>query len=132
MEEALEVLGRELAAVEGRGRGKRYAADLKHRVSRAIRLALRREMTVARVAELLGLPQSTIRRWGEESWSAGVTGSGVADGGRRRVLLPAPMRVRVVSPEAEPERRLGVTLVSPTGWRVEGVSTRDVRAWVMG
>lgn len=100
-----ESLRRELDRVEGR-RGPCFPEDLKQR-ARAWILRRRSEgVTVAVLAAELGLSSGTVLKW-----SAGAT---------TRALVP----VEVVP---EPHERT-VSVVSPSGFRVEGMSLVEAAA----
>jgi hypothetical protein len=86
-----------------RGRGKRYTADLKQRIAAAA-MALRASgqgwQTIGR---FLGIPHETVRRF-----------AGASEG-------PAFVPVEVVGTVSS-----GLSLVSPDGYRVEGLDAADI------
>lgn len=105
------LLKRELSRGE-RGRGKRYPAELRGRV---VAWAQRRRQAGAGwvdIAEELGLGLDTVRRWCIPKKPVVVTG---------RSLLP----VRVVEGPAE-HTHAQLILVSPNGFRVEGLTLTEV------
>ena len=105
----VEKLRRELDGVTGR-RGPCFPADLKQRVAKW--LAERRACgaTVAELAQELGLARGTALRWSNEFKSKGS-----------RSLV----QVEVV-PEATPTS--SYVVVSPSGFRVEGLSFAEAAA----
>lgn len=105
----ITTLRRELARHE-KGRGKRYPADLKRRVTA---YALRQRdagATYEAIAETLGLAFETVRRW-----CMAVTPSDE----RPPMLVP----VEVVA-----EARSPVTIISPSGYRLEGLEPAEAVA----
>ncbi len=90
------------------GRGKRYPQELKARITEFAKKRRREGASWAQIAEDVGIAFETLRRWciamGETS--------------------PAMVPVHVVPDEAERT----VSVVSPTGYRIEGVSLRDAVA----
>jgi hypothetical protein len=106
----LRDLRRELSALE-RGRGKRYPAALRDRISSWARRELERGRSLRTIAGALALHRETLR-----SWVADAASSSAA-------LVP----VEVVS-EHQVARSFAV--VSPTGFRIEGLTLDDVAALV--
>jgi transposase-like protein len=107
MDQEVAALRRELGRV-ARGRGTRYPTELRERVV-AWALAQRRAgASWRKIKRELGQKFDTIRQW-----CRGSEGS--------RALLP----VRVVA-ERAPERR--VSVVSPSGFRVEALSLMEAAA----
>lgn len=105
----ITALRRELARHE-KGRGKRYPADLKRRVTA---YALRQRdagATYEVIADTLGLAFETVRRW-----------CMTASGGDER----APMLVPV---EVVAEARSPVAIISPSGYRLEGLEPAEAVA----
>lgn len=104
----ITALRRELARHE-KGRGKRYPADLKRRVT-AYALGQRDAgATYEAIAETLGLAFETVRRW-----CMAATGS-----------EHAPMLVPV---EVVAEPRSKVAIISPSGFRLEGLEPAEAVA----
>ena len=95
-------LRRDLARRE-RGRGKRYTASLKQRIAAAATELRRQGQSWQAIGGLLGIPHETIRRF----CGADTT----------RALVP----VEIVDEPAG----AGLTLVSPGGYRIEGLDVGD-------
>jgi transposase-like protein len=104
----LRDLRRELAARE-RGQGKRYSAALRARISGWARRELERGGSLRAIAEALGLHRETLR-----SWLADVPASEAA-------LVP-------VEVTAEKASARSFVVVSPSGFRVEGLALDEVAA----
>jgi transposase-like protein len=105
----ITALRRQLAKHE-KGRGKRYPADLKRRVTA---YALRRRDAGAsyeEIAETVGLAFETVRRW----CLAATSGENLAP-------MLAPVEV-VAAPHG------GVTIISPLGYRLEGLELAEAVA----
>lgn len=77
--------------------------------------------TWAQVGSAVGLPPTTPRRW---VLTAEAQGGGAADRERAEVTAPAVVPVEVMGEAALPpsEAEVALTLVSPRGFRVEGLS----------
>lgn len=94
----MELVKAELAGLGRRYRGQRYPAELRERIV-ALATAMRANgMGWSGISAKLGLHGETLRRW-----------CGEKPAGQRMVS------VHVVGDET-------VTVVSPTGWRIEGLS----------
>lgn len=102
-----KVLAKELRKHE-RGRGKRYPKELEARVRACIATRRARGDSLEHIATELGMIYETVRRWSMPAPTS------------RAALVP----VTVVD---EPSAR-GATLVSPSGYRVEGLELRDLAA----
>lgn len=102
------VLKRELARGE-RGRGKRFPSDIRGRTVEWAREQRQLGRSWVQIARELGVGLDTVRRWCTEK-KAAPTG---------RSLLP----VRVVQQPAESKH---LVVVSPAGFRVEGVTLAEV------
>ena len=89
-----------LVAELRRQKGFRYSPELKARVGAFIRASRASGKTWRAIHEELGLPKETVRRWSDLPVES-------------RKLQP----VRAASPSSP------TTLVSPKGWRLEGVDT---------
>jgi hypothetical protein len=107
--EAVE-LKRVLRQVE-RGRGKRVASEVKQRVARYGRARREAGAGYREIARELGLSVETARRW---------CSTAEASGSR-------PSRGRMVRVEVVPERGRAA-VVSPSGYRVEGLTLEEVAA----
>ena len=92
-----------------RGRGKRYPAPLRARVSAWLQRQVASGGTLRAAARAIALDPETARHWLRESSSA-VT-----------ALVP----VEVI---AAPDTRHSVSLVSPSGYRIEGLTLDDAAA----
>jgi hypothetical protein len=101
------LLKRELSRGE-RGRGKRYSTELRGRVAAWAQSRRQIGASWVDIAQELGLGLDTVRRWC-------VSKKPVATG---RSLLP----VRVVESPAAPS---GLVVVSPNGFRVEGLTLTE-------
>jgi hypothetical protein len=86
-----------------RGRGKRYTSSLKERVAAAATALRRQGQGWQAIGKFFGIPHETIRRF----MGAGTT----------TAFLP----VEVVEEPA----RVGLTLVSPAGYRIEGLGVTE-------
>ncbi|MCK6574596.1 helix-turn-helix domain-containing protein [Myxococcota bacterium] len=109
MDHELSELRRALADQGPRGPGRRVPCLLRERVVAAVRRRREDGVSVAKLAEALGLSVETLRRW----LDAAVEGQRSA--GRAR-----PMPVAVIGGAAQ--GRGALSLVTPTGFRVEGLS----------
>jgi len=103
-----KVLAKELRKHE-RGRGKRYPKELEARVRACIATRRARGDSLELIATELGMIYETVRRWSMPTPTS------------RAALVP----VTVVD---EPSAGGGATLVSPSGYRVEGLELRDLAA----
>jgi len=105
----LSELKRKIGRLE-RGRGRRYATELRDRIARYV--AVRRDFGLSwdSLSAELGIPAETMRRWLQPT-----------DAGDARALVP----VEVVDSAAEPRT---VAVVSPTGWRLEGLEVAEAVA----
>jgi hypothetical protein len=90
-------------ARRARGRGKRYTANLKERIAAAATALRERGHGWQTIGRVLGIPHETVRRF-----------AGASEG---RAFVP----VEVVDTVSG-----GLSLVSPEGYRVEGLSANDV------
>lgn len=98
------------------GRGCRYPAALRGEAVWLARGALSEGLSLARVADQLGVRESTLSRW--------------LDGSSER---PSLRPVEVVAGEAEPAGRgpgSGVVVVTASGVRIEGLRVEEVPALV--
>jgi transposase len=102
-DEAAEQLKR--AIEKARGDGKRYGEELKGQIRRYLQ-QWGEGRSVAKIAEELGISTCTLHFW-KQQW---------AEKGKL-------VRVRIKPAAAEVERR--VMLVSPNGFRVEGLSMEE-------
>jgi hypothetical protein len=102
MEHEIRKLQAELARRQ-RGRGKRYTAVLKERIARVATWLHRQGRGWHAIGGLLGIPHETVRRF------AGVS-------------APAPTFVPVEIVERTSQ---GLVLVSPEGYRIEGLAVAD-------
>lgn len=104
----LERLKREIGRLE-RGRGRRYPTELRERIG-AYAISRRAEgATWATISDELEVPWETLRRWSV---------------GTRSAAAMVPVEVVSSSVVAEPV----VAVVSPTGWRLEGLDVREAVA----
>ena len=102
MEREAEALRREFSKI-GRGRGQRYPSALKEKAIALARSQRSAGATWAEIGESIGLHQETIRCWSIERTST-------------------PMRrVEIVADESDKT----VSVVAPSGFRIEGVSLAD-------
>ena len=103
----LERLKREIGRLE-RGRGRRYPAGLRERITVYARSRRDEGEGWATISDELAVPWETLRRW---------------------TLGPKPstamVPVEVIAPAVVAE---GVAVVSPTGWRLEGLDVREAVA----
>lgn len=99
MKPKLEALRRELDTAGPRGPGRRYPPELRARLVAWADAERRRGRDWGAIAEALGVPVLTVRRW---------------------CAPPRPEAVPVVV-RGGPTEDL-VSLVAPSGWRIEGLS----------
>ncbi len=109
MDHELSELRRALADQGPRGPGRRVPRLLRERVLVATRQRRAGGASVATLAEALGLSVETLRRW---------LGTDVE--GQPRAGHPRPMPVAVIGDAAQ--SRGALSLVTPSGFRVEGLS----------
>ncbi len=102
-----EILRRELDRVGGR-RGPCFSEDLKQRATAWIATRRAAGVTVAAIAQELGLAPGTVLKWSAQSKSV-------------RALVP----VEVI---AERSSERSVSVVAPSGFRVEGLSLLEAAA----
>lgn len=103
LEKRLEQVAEEIEAIAERGPGRRYPAHLRERVT-AVGRALREQgWSWADLAEAFGVTDATLKRW---------LGDAVHDDMFREVAVADDTFV----------------LVSPSGWRVEGLTHADLVA----
>ena len=100
----------ELAEAVKNREGHLYEAELKTRVTAYVVKARRVGVSWTKLSESLGIAVGTIQRWAEVS------------GDRQGGLA----RVRVVSNSG------AVSVVSPEGWRIEGIEAGQALAFVRG
>ena len=104
MERETSLLRAELSRV-ARGRGKRFSRELRDRV---VELGRRRRGEGASwqsIGRELGMNYETVRRWCIEKQPSAM---------RRVEIVPAPV-----------EAAGGISVVSPSGFRAEGLTVRD-------
>lgn len=102
------VLRREFAARE-RGRGKQYPVWLRERATRWIQAQSAAGVSLRAMARALGIGAESARRWSQDD---------VADAAAA-VLVP----VELIADEVRPTRT--VSVISPAGFRVEGLSLAE-------
>jgi transposase-like protein len=105
----LRELRRELAAIE-RGPGKSYPPELRRRISAWARDVIAGGASMTATARTLALDLRTLRAWLRDATA------------RSTALVP----VEVVADE--PAQRAGLRVVSPAGFRVEGLALDEVVA----
>ncbi len=105
----LRSLRRQLAA-RARGRGKRYAPDLRSRATAWAQRAIAGGARLTEVARALDIDDETLRKWLRKDSTATTS------------LVPVEVIVD------EPVALAGVRVVSPTGYRVEGLALDEVVA----
>jgi hypothetical protein len=113
----LEEFHRGLAALEPRGSTDRIPAPLRELALR--HLAVQRQAGIGwmRVSAELGICTTTIRRWSRASAESASSPS-MAPPKPRSALAPVPV---VVARESPPVSRSAPVLVSPSGYRLEGL-----------
>jgi len=104
MEREAVMLRAELSRVE-RGRGKRFAAELRDRVVEFGRRRGAEGASWTLIGSELAMNYETIRRWCVEKGSTALR------------------RVEIVAAAKEPTSQ--VSIVSPSGFRAEGLTVRD-------
>lgn len=108
MDHELSELRRALADQGPRGPGRRVPRLLRERVLAATRQRRAGGASVAELAEAVGLSVETLRRWLD------------SDVEEARAGHPRPMPVAVIGGAAQ--SRGALSLVTPSGFRVEGLS----------
>lgn len=100
------------------GRGSRYREDLRQEAIALAREGMSGGKSLRRVAEELGISPATLTRWLER-------------GGAGEPLRPVEVLARC---EAEPEHGpvSSLVVVTPSGWRIEGLGLKDVMALLAG
>ena len=91
------------------GRGARYREDLRQEAIALARTGLSEGKSLGRVAEELGIGPATLTRWFER-------------GGAGEPLRP----VEVQREEAEPGQASSLVVVTPSGWRIEGLRLAEI------
>lgn len=109
MDHELSELRRALADQGPRGPGRRVPRLLRERVVAAVQRRREDGVSVAKLAEALGLSVETLRRWLDTAVE------GQPSAGR-----PRPMPVALIG--GADQRSGALSLVTPTGFRVEGLS----------
>jgi len=95
------------------GRRRRYSRGLRGEAVAYLRERMKRGASAEAVASELGVSGWTLSRWSRGS-----------SGGKSATLQP----VKVVQASTEGSMKPQVTLVTPDGYRVEGLEQRDVGA----
>jgi hypothetical protein len=91
------------------GRGVRYPEDLRREAIGLARTGLQEGKSLGRVAEELGLGPATLTRWLGRGWTG------------------EPLRpVEVQRDEEEPGQAYSLVVVTPSGWRIEGLRLADL------
>lgn len=106
--QSLKSLRAAIAEIPAGGRGRRFPRPLKAAIVRYVVDARARGVRTSQLESELSISWESLRRWTVEAQPV------------------ARVSVRVV-PDHAPR---GATLVSPTGWRIEGLSLDEVRALV--
>jgi len=109
------ILRREIGRHE-RGRGKRYDVALKRRVQAWISRRRHAGASLASIGAEVGLCLETVRRW---------LRADLASPGKRLARRSALVPVRVVD---EPRAVRTVSVVSPSGFRVDGLALAEAAA----
>jgi hypothetical protein len=91
------------------GRGMRYREDLRQEAIVLARTGLLEGKSLGRVAEELGIGPATLTRWLEK-------------GGAGEPLRP----VEVHREEEKPSQASSLVVVTPSGWRIEGLRLVDI------
>lgn len=91
------------------GRGVRYREDLRQEAIALARTGLLEGKSLGRVGEELGIGPATLARWLER-------------GGAGEPLRP----VELQREEAEPGPAFSLVVVTPSGWRIEGLRLADI------
>lgn len=99
-----------LAAFPRKYRSQKYPGELRRRVVAFARMRQGSGMSTRAIARELGMRFETLRRW-----------LGEAEPKSASALLP----VRVTAPAV---RSRSVTVVTPDGWRIEGLDAHDALA----
>ena len=92
------------------GRGARYEEDLRQEAVALTRAGMREGKSLGRVAEELGIGSATLRRWLERG-SAGEP------------FRPVEVQRQQ---EEEPGKVSSLLVVTPSGWRIEGLRLVDL------
>ena len=110
----LEDLRLAIDSIDARGRSRRFSPELKADVIAYVRAARGRGVPTARLEADLNVSWNTLARWTQ---SRGPVG--------RHADRPRPIPVVVAGPS-----RPSISLVSPAGWRVDGLTFEQVAALV--
>ena len=105
----------ELAEAVSRREGLRYDPEVRAQITKYIVRARRRGVSWPRLSRQLGVPKNTLCGW----HSKASKGAGFAE-----------VQVREPAPVGEGSNQ--VTVVSPTGWRIEGLTVKQAVAVVDG
>ncbi len=117
MKTAMEIRARVDATAEGKGpRQRRYAPEVKAAAVAYARGQQAEGRGLASVADELGLSDQTLRTWLDQAEASAKTGAVL----RPVVVKPSP------APEARPAEQCRPTLVTPDGFRVEGLSLEQL------
>ena len=103
-----EQLKRAIGRLE-RGRGRRYPTPLRERIDAYVAQRRSKGASWARIGDELDVPWETLRRWSRSP----------------RASTSAMVPVEVVAPPVSDDI---VAVVSPSGWRLEGLDMRDAVA----
>jgi hypothetical protein len=109
----LRNLRRELAADHVRGRGKIYAPEQRRRICAWARRAIASGATIAAAAREVGVDRESLRDWLAREPAPAAAPS--------TALVP----VEVV-PARAAQSHVGLSMVSPAGYRVDGLSLDEV------
>lgn len=109
MSAAVSVFRRSVARLEGCGRGLRYTEELRRRGAELTRSLRSAGWSLAAVSRSLGVSTPTLERWLERYEAVGMVEVSVVDSGGSSALL---------------------AIVTPDGFRVEGVARREVVALI--
>jgi len=93
------------------GGGKRYPSAQRRRLLKVAQGRRAEGWPWSRIGDALGVPEATLRGWNELETKANPPGHGVV------TLLPV-----VITPAPERSEPSPLAIVSPSGWRFEGLS----------
>lgn len=107
--------------------GKRYSDEVRSNLL-AKYLQLRKEgVTIARASKSVGVPYITLRTWERKAHK--ITGKPGVKTAARKVLKKATALRKSLSPKRAMTG--GITLITPAGFRVEGISSTELLAKIL-
>ena len=113
MDRQLEWIQRQIASFGERGRTFRYPEAFQDRVVAWAHAQREQGTTQAEISRQVDVPWETIRRWSDLR---------ADQGSQTESTSLVPVQIAGV---AQPQAGMGLVLVSPDGWRLEGLDTEQ-------